>query len=238
MWWNYFQRLCYKVRTNNSYYNNKQSYKLYHIENIHIRQTSAIKYTFGKINPKKFHLLGITTSRCEVEFVFGSKDEIFGSNLKYGWRLQRRSYCEQSQLRWKYWSIFPFLVLSMKIFQSPLEIHRLKKRKVHWDYCCIKVAYHPSLVTMTERYFLSCEFALGWEVPIVGSWAGIIANRKLLGLAGRFYKMSVRSSSHMPVLWGSVRDLIPNFFQGKGVSHISAQLQSEVKRSEERAKHT
>lgn len=36
-----------------------------------------IKYTFGKINLKKFHLLGITTSRCEVEFVFGSKDEVF-----------------------------------------------------------------------------------------------------------------------------------------------------------------
>ena len=169
--------------------------------------------------------------------MFGSKDEIFGSNLKYGWWLQWRSYCKQSQLWWKYWSIFPFLVLSMKIFQSPLEIHCLKKRKVHWDYCCIKVPY-PSLVTMTERYFLSCEFALGWKVTIVGSWAGIIANRKLLGLAGRFYKMSVRSSSHMPVLWGWVRDLVPNFFQGKGVSHISAQLQSEVKRSEERAKHT
>lgn len=90
-----------------------------------------IKYTFGKINLKKFHLLGITTSRCEVEFVFGSKDEIFGSNFKYGWWLQWSSYCKQSQLRWKHRSIFPFLVLSMKIFQSPLEIHCLKKQKVH-----------------------------------------------------------------------------------------------------------
>lgn len=42
----------------------------------------------------------------------------------------------------------------------------------------------------------------------------------------------------MPVLWGWLRDLVPNQFFPEEGSNISAQLQSEVKRSEEKAKHT
>lgn len=121
-----------------------------------------------------FHLLCITASRCEIQFVFSSEDEIFGSYLKDRWWLQGCSYCKQCKLRGQSSPILPFLVLSMEKLQSSLKIHSLKMRKkviaISCRYlkaryfCCdvkhiffIFLKFHHIQALQNGRYIHSCK---------------------------------------------------------------------------------
>lgn len=85
------------------------------------------------------------------------------------------------------------------------------------------VQYRPSLITVTERYFLSCELALEWKVT-TGNWVGFTANRKFFGLVDGSCNMCVLKPTQ-PIpgvpfpqeqgLLGLVKRLVPVLLQGK-----------------------
>lgn len=105
----------------------KQFISLLYTSNTYLKPISLANYQ--TVTENNLHLLCITASGCEIQFVFSSEDEVFGSYLKDGWWLQGSSYCKQCKLRRQSSTILPFLVLSMEKLQPSLKIHSLRMRK-------------------------------------------------------------------------------------------------------------
>lgn len=74
-----------------------QKSSLFYTSNTYLKPISSANYQ--TITENNLYLLCITASGCEIQFVFSSEDEVFGSYLKDGWWLQGSSYCKQCKLR-------------------------------------------------------------------------------------------------------------------------------------------
>lgn len=111
------------------------------------------------------HLLCITASRCEIQFVFSPEDEVFRSYLKDRWWLQGSSYSKQSELRRQSSTILSFLVLSMEKLQSSLKIHslRMKKKQLLCVRGILRVRYFC--------YYANCIFSfLTYQTQALLTW--------------------------------------------------------------------